>query len=89
MLTWPGSCVSEGGGGKPANERGAAQVCWVGDVAMAAVDCIIKLGGSALTCKNQLETLKAESLQRAAAIVQKFCAAAAGEGRCIVVHGAG
>ncbi|XP_062975723.1 uncharacterized protein LOC134394309 [Elgaria multicarinata webbii] len=54
---------------------------------MAAVDCILKLGGSALTQKNQLETLKADSLQRAAAIVSKL--RGAGERRCIVVHGAG
>ncbi|XP_053101443.1 uncharacterized protein LOC128323006 isoform X3 [Hemicordylus capensis] len=54
---------------------------------MAAVDCIVKLGGSALTQKNQLETLKAESLQRAAALVHQLYAA--GGRRCIVVHGAG
>ncbi|ETE73273.1 hypothetical protein L345_00890 [Ophiophagus hannah] len=53
----------------------------------AAVDCILKLGGSALTQKNQLETLKAESLRRAAALVSKLWEA--GERRCIIVHGAG
>lgn len=50
-------------------------------------DCIIKLGGSALTEKKHLETLKADFLRRAAAIVHKIYAA--GERRCIVVHGAG
>ncbi|XP_058033304.1 uncharacterized protein LOC131195429 [Ahaetulla prasina] len=53
----------------------------------AAVDCILKLGGSALTQKNQLETLKTESLRRAAALVSKLWEA--GERRCIIVHGAG
>ncbi|XP_070605036.1 uncharacterized protein [Erythrolamprus reginae] len=53
----------------------------------AAVDCILKLGGSALTQKNQLETLKMESLRRAAALVSKLWKV--GERRCIVVHGAG
>ncbi|KAG8131965.1 hypothetical protein E2320_009854 [Naja naja] len=53
----------------------------------AAVDCILKLGGSALTQKNQLETLKAESLRRAAALISKLWEA--GERRCIIVHGAG
>ncbi|XP_060087145.1 uncharacterized protein LOC132566283 [Heteronotia binoei] len=54
---------------------------------MAAVDCIVKLGGSALTQKDQLETLKAGALQKAAALVSKLYGA--GERRCIVVHGAG
>ncbi|XP_063153441.1 uncharacterized protein LOC134493096 [Candoia aspera] len=54
---------------------------------MAAVDCILKLGGSALTQKNQLETLKTESVRRAAAVVSKLWEA--GERRCIIVHGAG
>ncbi|KAJ7331817.1 hypothetical protein JRQ81_013997, partial [Phrynocephalus forsythii] len=55
--------------------------------AMAGVDCILKLGGSALTQKDQLETLKAPSLRRAAALVAQLCKAR--ERRCIVVHGAG
>lgn len=54
---------------------------------MAAVDCIIKLGGSALTQKDQLETLKAGALGKAAALVSKLYGA--GERRCIIVHGAG
>ncbi|XP_044303863.1 isopentenyl phosphate kinase-like isoform X1 [Varanus komodoensis] len=54
---------------------------------MAVVDCILKLGGSALTQKNQRETLKVESLQRAAAIVAQL--RGAGKSRCIIVHGAG
>ncbi|KAH1170606.1 isopentenyl phosphate kinase-like [Mauremys mutica] len=54
---------------------------------MPAVGCIVKLGGSALTEKNQLETLRAESLRRAAGIVRGLCGA--GAGSCIVVHGAG
>nr|XP_056700829.1 uncharacterized protein LOC130473328 [Euleptes europaea] len=54
---------------------------------MAAVDCIIKLGGSAVTQKDQLETLKAGALQKAAALVAKV--SAAGARRCVVVHGAG
>ncbi|XP_013909402.1 PREDICTED: acetylglutamate kinase-like [Thamnophis sirtalis] len=53
----------------------------------AEVDCILKLGGSALTQKNQLETLKTESLRRAAVLVSKLWEA--GERRCIIVHGAG
>uniref|UniRef100_A0A6J0SPD4 Uncharacterized protein isoform X2 n=1 Tax=Pogona vitticeps TaxID=103695 RepID=A0A6J0SPD4_9SAUR len=54
---------------------------------MAGVDCILKLGGSALTQKDQLETLKGASLRKAAAIVAQL--RGAGEKRCIVVHGAG
>ncbi|XP_008108079.1 uncharacterized protein LOC103278744 isoform X1 [Anolis carolinensis] len=53
----------------------------------AAVDCIVKLGGGALTHKKQLETPKLEALRRAAALVGKLYGA--GERRCIVVHGAG
>ncbi|XP_034270121.1 uncharacterized protein LOC117663776 [Pantherophis guttatus] len=53
----------------------------------AAVDCILKLGGSALTQKNQFETLKTESLRRAAILVSLLWEA--GERRCIIVHGAG
>lgn len=53
---------------------------------MAVVDCIVKLGGSALTHKGQLETVRPDALQRAAAIVKRLHA----EGKsCIVVHGAG
>ncbi|XP_066481759.1 uncharacterized protein [Tiliqua scincoides] len=40
-------------------------------------DCLIKLGGSALTEKRQLETLRAHSLRRAAAVVHKVYAAGA------------
>ncbi|XP_053249578.1 uncharacterized protein LOC128416223 isoform X2 [Podarcis raffonei] len=54
---------------------------------MAAVDCVLKLGGSALTHKSQLETLRAESLRGAAALVHKL--REAGQRRCIIVHGAG
>ncbi|XP_060628535.2 uncharacterized protein [Anolis sagrei] len=52
-----------------------------------AVDCIVKLGGGALTHKKQLERPKEEALRRAAALVGKLYGA--GERRCIVVHGAG
>ncbi|XP_060133160.1 uncharacterized protein LOC118089509 isoform X2 [Zootoca vivipara] len=54
---------------------------------MAAVDCVLKVGGSALTHKSQLETLRAESLRGAAALVHKL--RGAGLRRCIIVHGAG
>ncbi|KAM7169542.1 uncharacterized protein RBU57_004686 isoform 2-T2 [Macrochelys suwanniensis] len=54
---------------------------------MAAVGCIVKLGGSALTEKRRLETLRPGSLPRAAGLVRALCGA--GAGSCIVVHGAG
>ncbi|KAJ1139290.1 hypothetical protein NDU88_005665 [Pleurodeles waltl] len=53
---------------------------------MAVVDCIVKLGGSALTQKGQLETIRPDGLRSAAVIVKRLYA----EGKsCIVVHGAG
>ncbi|XP_029429599.1 isopentenyl phosphate kinase-like [Rhinatrema bivittatum] len=53
---------------------------------MAALDCIVKLGGSALTYKGSLESLKVESLQRAAVIMHLLHSQGQ---RCILVHGAG
>ncbi|KAM4701498.1 uncharacterized protein O3C94_002442 isoform 1-T1 [Discoglossus pictus] len=53
---------------------------------MAALHCIVKLGGSALTDKKQLETIKPEGLTRAGRILLRLCNSGL---RCIVVHGAG
>ncbi|XP_030077261.1 isopentenyl phosphate kinase [Microcaecilia unicolor] len=53
---------------------------------MAALHCIVKLGGSAVTHKDCFESLNVESLQRAAGIVQTLHRQGR---RCIVVHGAG
>ncbi|XP_077994981.1 uncharacterized protein LOC144448579 [Glandiceps talaboti] len=49
----------------------------------SAVQCIIKLGGSAITKKDSFETIDAEAIKHAAKIVEEV------RGRCIVVHGAG
>ncbi|KAL5006462.1 hypothetical protein ScPMuIL_015268 [Solemya velum] len=50
------------------------------------VDVIIKLGGSSITEKEQLETLKLESLRQAAALVHTCVR----QGLvCVIVHGAG
>lgn len=56
-------------------------------VAMAAADCVLKLGGSALTHKGRRESARDGALRSAAGLVRELCAA--GAGRCIVVHGAG
>ncbi|XP_075470082.1 uncharacterized protein LOC142502680 isoform X1 [Ascaphus truei] len=53
---------------------------------MAALHCIVKLGGSAITDKDQRETLRPEALHRAGLILRRLCK----EGlRCVLVHGAG
>lgn len=50
------------------------------------IDVIIKFGGSAVTVKDQLETLKEEELVQACALV-KICLE---QGKnVVVVHGAG
>ncbi|KYO33196.1 glutamate 5-kinase-like [Alligator mississippiensis] len=54
---------------------------------MAAADCVLKLGGSALTHKGRRESARDGALRSAAGLVRELCAA--GAGRCIVVHGAG
>nr|XP_033774388.1 isopentenyl phosphate kinase-like isoform X3 [Geotrypetes seraphini] len=53
---------------------------------MAALHCIVKLGGSAVTHKDCFESLKVEALQRAAGIVHALHRRGQ---RCIIVHGAG
>ncbi|XP_042198093.1 isopentenyl phosphate kinase-like isoform X1 [Callorhinchus milii] len=51
-----------------------------------ALDCVVKLGGSAVTVKDELETLRVGELRRAAALISRLCQ----EGkRAVVVHGAG
>ncbi|XP_078669629.1 uncharacterized protein LOC144910412 isoform X1 [Branchiostoma floridae x Branchiostoma belcheri] len=47
------------------------------------LECIVKLGGSAVTDKNTLETPRLDAIRAAADIISQV------RGRCIVVHGAG
>ncbi|XP_070565589.1 uncharacterized protein [Ptychodera flava] len=47
------------------------------------VDCIVKLGGSAITNKNSFESCKKEAIHHAAQIIAQL------NGKCVVVHGAG
>ena len=47
------------------------------------IEVIIKLGGCAITYKNEFETANILAIQSAARIVKNV------PGKCIVVHGAG
>ncbi|XP_035672506.1 isopentenyl phosphate kinase-like [Branchiostoma floridae] len=49
----------------------------------ASLECIVKLGGSAVTDKSTLETPRLDAIRAAADIISQV------RGRCIVVHGAG
>ncbi|XP_033127248.1 isopentenyl phosphate kinase-like [Anneissia japonica] len=47
------------------------------------IDCIIKLGGSAVTFKEKFETPNMEAIRQAAILIAKI------KKKCIIVHGAG
>ena len=51
---------------------------------MSELECIFKLGGSAVTVKDQLETEKLEEIQKVGQLLKRST-----EQRCILVHGAG
>ena len=50
------------------------------------IDAIIKIGGSAITKKDELETIKTDGLQRAAECIRQCRESGA---NLVVVHGAG
>lgn len=50
------------------------------------VDRVIKLGGSAITRKDELETVKTEELESGAKLVKRCVDQHL---KCVVVHGAG
>ena len=50
---------------------------------MQKVEAIVKLGGCAVTHKNELETANIPAIEAAARIVKSI------PGKCVVVHGAG
>jgi isopentenyl phosphate kinase len=60
---------------------------------MALVDCVIKIGGSALTVKSQFETLNPKCLQKCSQMVKQllsdFLAQRGKAMRLVIVHGAG
>ena len=47
------------------------------------LDCIIKFGGSAITCKEQFEVANMEAIDTAVNQIQRM------KGNCIIIHGAG
>lgn len=52
------------------------------------LDCVVKLGGSALTSKAQFETLNADVLRRTAATIGKLARSPSGPA-LLIIHGAG
>lgn len=47
------------------------------------IECIIKVGGSAITNKTELETANPENIVKTAELLSRL------KGKCILVHGAG
>ena len=53
------------------------------------VDCIVKLGGRAVTCKEKHETSNIDAIKQAADIFRDLDRSNTNTGKYIVVHGAG